>query len=362
MTYKLSPSSLNLMFECKRCFWLTQHKVWKRPASIFPSLPSGMDKILKIHFDKFRDRGEIPPELKETECENGFKLFEDKELLILDKPSGWIVNDATTTRNQPTVQGWLRRNFHFPISNFQKLRNGIVHRLDKETSGLLLIAKTKSIFLSISMEYGNNLKDTFYVKTDLMNENSFLKELAEIVRLRGKIHHLIFLQRFRGNEDSWRGELEVSLNATRKIIDFLKNEFDTDSNVIKSIIMVSSVAGNFANNSQPLSYSIAKAGLNHMVKYYAAELGASDIRVNGVSPIGFIKEESRRYYLEENKKLNALYQKIIPLRRMCMAEDITNVISFLCSSKASFISGQNIIVDGGLSVVSHETLAMNLNE
>ena len=69
------------MFECKRCFWLTQHKVWKRPASIFPSLPSGMDKILKIHFDKFRDRGEIPPELKETECGNGFKLFENKELL-----------------------------------------------------------------------------------------------------------------------------------------------------------------------------------------------------------------------------------------------------------------------------------------
>jgi len=69
------------MFECKRCFWLTQHKVWKRPASIFPSLPSGMDKILKIHFDKFRDREKIPPELKETECGNGFKLFENKELL-----------------------------------------------------------------------------------------------------------------------------------------------------------------------------------------------------------------------------------------------------------------------------------------
>ena len=80
-TYKLSPSSLNLMFECKRCFWLTQHKVWKRPSSIFPSLPSGMDKILQIHFDKFRDKGELPPELKETECGNGFKLFENKELL-----------------------------------------------------------------------------------------------------------------------------------------------------------------------------------------------------------------------------------------------------------------------------------------
>jgi len=67
MEFRLSPSALNLMKECPRCFWLAQHKVWKRPAGIFPSLPSGMDKILKIHFDKFRDKGQLPPEL----CENG---------------------------------------------------------------------------------------------------------------------------------------------------------------------------------------------------------------------------------------------------------------------------------------------------
>lgn len=81
MNFKLSPSTLNLMKECPRCFWLTQHKVWKRPAGIFPSLPSGMDRILKIHFDKFREREELPPEL----CKNGFcsgmKLFDDKEKL-----------------------------------------------------------------------------------------------------------------------------------------------------------------------------------------------------------------------------------------------------------------------------------------
>lgn len=81
MTFKLSPSSLNLMQECSRCFWLDKHKVWKRPNGIFPSLPSGMDKVLKVHFDKFRDKGELPPEL----CNNGdctdMKLFDDKDLL-----------------------------------------------------------------------------------------------------------------------------------------------------------------------------------------------------------------------------------------------------------------------------------------
>lgn len=72
------------MEDCPRCFWLSQHKVWKRPAGIFPSLPSGMDRILKNHFDKFRDKGKMPPELCEgkagKECAN-MKLFGDKEKL-----------------------------------------------------------------------------------------------------------------------------------------------------------------------------------------------------------------------------------------------------------------------------------------
>ena len=85
MTYKLSPSSLGLMKDCPRCFWLEQNDKWKRPSGIFPSLPSGMDRILKKHFDNFRDKGKLPIEIAEhPECA-GMKLFgeskEDKELL-----------------------------------------------------------------------------------------------------------------------------------------------------------------------------------------------------------------------------------------------------------------------------------------
>jgi len=83
MTFKLSPSTLSLMEECPRCFWLTLHKVWKRPQGIFPSLPSGMDKILKEHFNKFMEKGQLPPELCENgECKN-MKLFNDHSLLAI---------------------------------------------------------------------------------------------------------------------------------------------------------------------------------------------------------------------------------------------------------------------------------------
>ena len=79
--FKLSPSQLNLFKDCPRCFWLQNHKVWKRPSGPFPSLPSGMDRILKNHFDKFMEKGKMPPELcKRQEC-SMMKLFDDKEKL-----------------------------------------------------------------------------------------------------------------------------------------------------------------------------------------------------------------------------------------------------------------------------------------
>lgn len=81
MSYKFSPSSLSLLKECPRCFWLHFNKGIKRPASIFPSLPSGMDKVLKEHFDSFMRKNELPPELcDKKECKD-LKLFDDVKLL-----------------------------------------------------------------------------------------------------------------------------------------------------------------------------------------------------------------------------------------------------------------------------------------
>ena len=81
MTYKLSPSALSLMEDCPRCFWLHHNLDKKRPDTIFPSLPSGMDSVLKKHFDKFMKKGQLPPELRENkECKD-CNLFNDEELL-----------------------------------------------------------------------------------------------------------------------------------------------------------------------------------------------------------------------------------------------------------------------------------------
>ena len=74
MTYKLSPHSLNLYVECKRCFYEDLVNKVKRPSGPFPSLPSGMDLIIKKRFDEFRGEKILPPEINSLE---GLSLFTD---------------------------------------------------------------------------------------------------------------------------------------------------------------------------------------------------------------------------------------------------------------------------------------------
>ena len=60
---RLSPSTLNLFLDCPRCFWLHINENIHRPRGIFPSLPGGMDIVIKTYFDKYRTQGKLPPEI-----------------------------------------------------------------------------------------------------------------------------------------------------------------------------------------------------------------------------------------------------------------------------------------------------------
>lgn len=61
---KLSPSSVGLFKECPKCFWLYIKKRLHRPRGPFPSLPGGMDEVIKKYFDQYRKMGKLPPELE----------------------------------------------------------------------------------------------------------------------------------------------------------------------------------------------------------------------------------------------------------------------------------------------------------
>jgi NAD(P)-dependent dehydrogenase (short-subunit alcohol dehydrogenase family) len=196
-----------------------------------------------------------------------------------------------------------------------------------------------------------------YWTADLQDREGTRRALEDVVGSAGPLSHIVCLQRYRGQGDGWEGEIDVTLRATRDLVDQLSGHLTGPGS--RAIVLVSSVIGTEVIDSQPLAYHVAKAGLEHMVRYYAVKLGPSGVRVNGVSPCTVLKDESRHVYVG-NEPLHALYRRLIPLGRMGESEEVARVVAFLCSAEASFMTGQNLVVDGGLSLVWPETLARRM--
>ena len=148
------------------------------------------------------------------------------------------------------------------------------------------------------------------------------------------------------------------MTATKSTVEIIVPHMTSEGD--NAFLMVSSVFSKYVEDGQAASYHVAKAGLDQMMRFYALHLGPKGIRCNGITPMTFLKEESKSFYLE-NKKITDVYESIIPLRRMATTEDSANAIEYLCSSQSSFLTGQNIVVDGGLSLVWPETLARKMS-
>ncbi|MBI4100375.1 RluA family pseudouridine synthase [Candidatus Microgenomates bacterium] len=79
-------------------------------------------------------------------------IFEDDDILVLEKPAGMVVNRAESVKEK-TLQEWLEEKFKLPPEGGVGGRAGIVHRLDKETSGILLVAKTQEAFENLQKQF-----------------------------------------------------------------------------------------------------------------------------------------------------------------------------------------------------------------
>lgn len=109
-----------------------------------------------------------------------------------------------------------------------------------------------------------------------------------------------------------------------------------------SIINIASVSG-IEGKSGSLAYGSSKSAIIFATKTMASELGKYDIRVNSVSP-GFIETDM---WLGRSDDLVSSMIKETPLQRQGKPEEVANAILFLASDLSSYITGQNIVVDGG---------------
>ncbi len=111
------------------------------------------------------------------------------------------------------------------------------------------------------------------------------------------------------------------------------------------VINMSSVSGILALAGQSV-YSATKGAVNSLTQTMAKELAPYGIRVNAVAP-GFIETEMLNALSDEKKQE---YLNAIPMHRLGTVEDVANVVSMLASDAASYITGQIITVDGGISL------------
>ena len=145
----------------------------------------------------------------------------------------------------------------------------------------------------------------------------------------------------RMSDDEWNDVIETNLSSifriTKEIVrDMMKQRYGR-------IINIGSVVG-LSGNAGQVNYSSSKSALLGFSKSLAREVASRNITVNTISP-GFIDTDMTKKLKEEQK--SALISSI-PLGRMGSASELANVVKFIASEEASYITGENINVNGGL--------------
>jgi NAD(P)-dependent dehydrogenase (short-subunit alcohol dehydrogenase family) len=153
-----------------------------------------------------------------------------------------------------------------------------------------------------------------------------------------------------------RSELEIdeTFNANLKGAINIILEYSKIHNKKKTcrIVNLSSIYGNKIPNFKIYSkgkfnseiYGASKAGVNYITKYYGALFAKKNILINAISPGGIINNK------KQSKSFINKYCKNVPLGRMAKLSDITSAICFLISDDNNYIIGQNIVIDGGLTL------------
>jgi len=119
-----------------------------------------------------------------------------------------------------------------------------------------------------------------------------------------------------------------------------------------NIVNVSSVAGLMAKKPEFLFYAMSKAALDHFTRCLAVDLGPKGVRVNGINPgyIGDTNMTSRQMTSDKQKEFEEKRGKEHPIGRVGRVEEVADLIIFLASNKAQFITGVNLPIDGAISI------------
>ena len=225
--------------------------------------------------------------------------------------------------------------------------------IGKEISEILAANNFNVIAVATSEQSLDSIRDTKNIHPfccDISDQKSIEKlynfvsvtfGYADVLINNAGIHMDNILLRMKNEE--WSKVMDVNLNGpfhlTKTVLkDMVKNKCGR-------IINISSISGTDGNKGQG-NYAASKGGLLALTKSLAKEVGRRNITVNCIAP-GLIETDMTSHLSETVKKG---YLERIPLKRLGKPKDIGQMILFLCSDEASYITGQTFYIDGGMSL------------
>lgn len=236
------------------------------------------------------------------------------------------------------------------LSLFLSQAGAHLYLIDRDSPGLEVLAdklsnETKASVASFS--------------ADLEDQNSrgqLVQELKEkCIALDGLIHGAAFVGtsdltgwgvQFKDQSvETWRRAIEVNVTAPFHLTQLMLPLFETSR--APSVVMIGSVHGMVGPDwglyegltmASPAAYSASKAALLQLSRWLATSL-APNIRVNSVSPGGIERGQPADFV--------SRYESRTPMKRMGSVQDILGAVAFLLSDAAQYVTGQNIVVDGG---------------
>lgn len=209
-------------------------------------------------------------------------------------------------------------------------------------------------------------RQALFVKTDLRQESdikamieaaatSFKRLDIVINNARPKLQRLPFAESL----EEWDLAMDVLLKApvltTKHAVPHMLKSGGG------SIVSIASVNAFFIASHQSVAYHVAKAGLIQLTRYLAVEFGPQGIRVNAICP-GIVDLYDGDEPLTADPVNRAVAEMVVPLKRAASAADVAEAALFLCTDAAVYITGQVLMVDGGMMLGDHFHVARNAFE
>ena len=189
---------------------------------------------------------------------------------------------------------------------------------------------------------------------DLENAEKSIALSLKIDDKVGGLEAVAFVHRYRNQTSNPQKQYEVEVYTPYEIIEALA---ERSRNKQCSVVLTTSPAARNIVGDQDFQYHASKAALSQLVRFGAVRFAANNLRINGVSPSSFIFKQRAAEFYTKNPDVVARANKLIPLARMGTITEIANVASFLLSDKSSYINGQILEVDGGLSNFDQASLS-----